>query len=98
MKLITPNETEITGKWIMSQGHIEEDDTCKRITELVQGCLAELGHDESGWDTLYRDTNDGRFWEKIFPKSEVQGGGPPQLRCLSADEARRKYGNVAVIS
>ena len=52
----------------------------------------KLGGDASGWDVLFRDPTDGRLWELIYPQSEPHGGGPPQLRCLTADEARQKYG------
>ncbi len=94
MKMIEPNETEITGKWLISQGRTVADETCQRIADLTQHYLVELGRDPSGWDALYRDPNDGRFWELIYPQSELQGGGPPQLRCLSIDESKRKYGNA----
>ncbi|GAB4167502.1 MAG: hypothetical protein Fur0032_05590 [Terrimicrobiaceae bacterium] len=98
MKLITPNEMEITGKWLMSQGRAVADENCQRITDLISSYLIELGRDSSGWDAIYRDPGDGRLWELIYPQGELQGGGPPKLRCLSADEAKRKYGNVASVS
>jgi hypothetical protein len=46
------------------------------------------------WETLYRDPSDGRYWERTYPSGELHGGGPPALRCMTADEARRKYGAV----
>jgi YD repeat-containing protein len=98
MKMITPNETEITGKWLTTQGRAVEDETCRRIADLVKSHLVELGRDQSGWDALYRDPTDGRFWELIYPQSELQGGGPPQLRYLPADDAKRKYGDTVVVS
>lgn len=93
--MIALNETEITGKWLMSQGCVVADETCQRIVDLTNGYLLELGRDSSGWDTLYRDPNDGRFWELTYPKSDLQGGGPPQLRCILAEEVKGKYGEVA---
>jgi hypothetical protein len=56
--------------------------------------LRRLGSDPSGWDTLYRDPNDGRLWELTFPDSDSEGGGPPRLACLDVDAAREKYGAV----
>lgn len=72
------------------------DETCQRIIDLTHHHLVELGRDASGWDALYRDSNDGRLWELIYPESELQGCGPPQLRCLSPNQARVKYGDVVV--
>ena len=94
MKLIASSETEIIGKWLISQDRAVADETCQRIADLTKNYLVELGRDSSGWDTLYRDPNDGRFWELIYPQGELHGGGPPQLRCLSVDDAKRKYGNA----
>lgn len=91
MRLIAPDEMEITGTWITIQARVEEDQICKRIADLVKNHLIEVGHDQSGWDTLFRDPGDGRFWELVYPQSQLQGGGPPQLRCLSADEVKSKY-------
>ena len=91
MKIIQSNETEITGKWLISKGRIEEDEICQRIRDLTKGCLIEIGHDFSGWETLYRDPNDGRFWELTYPQNELQAGGPPQLLCLPENIAKTKY-------
>lgn len=92
--MIAPNETLLTGKWVLSQGRVVGDATCERIDKLIGGYLVKLGHDQSGWDTLYRDPKDGRFWELIYPQSEMHGGGPPELRYLSPEEAAPKYGRA----
>jgi len=47
----------------------------------------ELGRDDSGWDALYCDPDDERLWSWYIPKRD-SGWRPPQLRCLSLDEAR----------
>ena len=93
---IQPTETQLTGKWLSRDGRAVADETCERINELVRSHLRQLGRDASGWDVLYRDTDDGRLWELTYPQSELHGGGPPQLRCLAPDEARKKYGGIAV--
>ena len=95
---IKPSETVLTGQWILQGGRPVADDVCKRILALTSSHLVEVGRDASGWNALYRDPNDGRYWELIYPQSELQGGGPPQLRCLTADEARQKYGAQVVKS
>jgi hypothetical protein len=40
---------------------------------------------------LYVDASDGRYWELIYPDSQLHGGGPPTLRNLSEASARKKY-------
>ena len=94
--MIASNEARLTGKWLPSKGGVVEDETCKRIAQLVSAHLVKLGYDQSGWDELYRDPTDGRLWELIYPQSELQGGGPPELRCLTIQEATQKYGQAVV--
>jgi hypothetical protein len=89
---IEPSETVLTGQWILQGGRPVADDVCKRILALANSYLVEVGRDASGWNVLYRDPNDGRYWELSYPQGELHGGGPPQLRCLTTEEARQKYG------
>ncbi|MGD1879801.1 MAG: Imm27 family immunity protein [Kiloniellaceae bacterium] len=88
---IAPSETLFTGKWISRDSQVVVDETCDRIDTLVRSHLKELGRDASGWDVLYRDPEDGRIWELTHPQSKLHGGGPPQLRCITFDEAKKKY-------
>jgi hypothetical protein len=91
MKKIEPDETNITGHNVLVQGKVVGDETSQRVFDLVNGYLIKLGHDQSGWDTLYQDPNDDRLWELIYPQSELQGGGPPNLVIISQDAAALKY-------
>ena len=91
---IEPTETQITGKWLSRDRRTTADEACERIDELVRSHLRQLGRDTSGWDVLYRNPDDGRLWELTYPQSEMHGGGSPQLRCLTLDEARGKYGDI----
>lgn len=93
---IQPTETQLIGKWHSRDGRAVADETCERINELVRSHLKKLGHDASGWEVLYRDPSDSRLWELAYPQAELHGGGPPRLRCLTTDEAKEKYGSVAV--
>lgn len=95
---IKPSETVLSGQWILQRGRPVADDVCKRILVLTSSQLVEVGGDASGWNALYRDPNDGRYWELVYPQGELQGGGPPQLQCLTVDEARQKYGAQVVKS
>ena len=88
MKL-RPNESDLIGQWRFEGDKIIVDATCKRIEHLITEELQEIARDPSGWDVLYIDPNDSRFWELTYPQSEMHGGGPPRLRYLPPDEAKK---------
>jgi len=85
------HETDLVGKWIAEGGKVRADATCERINQLVAQSLQQVATDETGWDVLYRDPDDGRYWELIYPDSHMQGGGPPRLFVLSSEQVRAKY-------
>jgi hypothetical protein len=91
MTKIGSDEIQLVGRWILVGTNMVADKTCLRIQDLVTNHLQYVAHDASGWETLFRDPDDGRFWESYFPHGEMQGGGPPSLRVIDADEAKRKY-------
>lgn len=88
---IQPNETKLCGKWILENGKLVADVTARRIDYLVQNELVEVGRSDDGWDILYLDKGDGRYWELNYPDSSQHGGGPPCLDFLSRDTAVAKY-------
>lgn len=94
MDPIHPEETRIVGGWILEHGRMLDDAASLRIHELVATHLVKLGHDWSGWGTLYRDPTDGRLWELTYPQGDMQGGGPRTLQVLSEAAARSKYPGV----
>jgi hypothetical protein len=94
MRTLHPNENLLRGQWVPMDGNVVEDDTSKRIQYLISFQLRELGKDASGWDALYLDPRDGRLWEFTYPENTLHGGGAPQLRCVTTEEARRKYGEI----
>lgn len=75
----------------MVDGRYVADEASTRIATLAQQYLKFMGRDSSGWDALYRDPGDGRYWELFYPHSEMQGGGPPEMRCIPESEAMQKY-------
>ena len=86
------NETLLDGNWFVQNGRVVVDDVSKQIEWLIKSSLERLADDSSGWDTLYRDPQNGRFWECTYPHSEMHGGGPPRLKVISPEIAFKKYG------
>jgi hypothetical protein len=93
MNHLEPNEAELTGKWILVNGEVRGDAVDERIRWLTSKVLTRVAFSpESGaWETLFRDPNDGRYWERTYPQSQMHGGGPPRLWNIAEEEARRKY-------
>jgi hypothetical protein len=93
-KLQKPNERVLTGRWLLEDGRARGDATCERIAWLIMHHLQKIAvSPESGaWEMLYRAPDDGRYWERTYPQGEMHGGGPPQLKCLTFQEASKKYG------
>lgn len=89
----TDSVTEIAliGRWVSEAGQLVPDATSSRIERLIKDYLTEICHDSSGWLVLYRDLSDNRLWELAFQESESHGGGAPQLRLVSFEEAKQKY-------
>jgi Immunity protein 27 len=87
------SEVELIGKWMGADGGRHSDATCARIDWLTTMHLRKLAVSSTcgGWETLFQDPDDGRYWERTYPQGEMQGGGPAKLGVLSPDEARAKY-------
>lgn len=97
---LQPNEIELTGSWLLRANQIRRDAICERIEWIISQHLRKIedGPQLGAWETLYRDPDDGRYWERTFPQGELQGGGPPRLKCLTTEEAKKKYGDQLVES
>src|SRR5260221_9657546 len=89
-----PTETEIKGNWIEAGGRVVGDAACERVQILTDTYFEKIGKDWSGWETLFRDPEDGRYWERTYPHGELHGGGPPALYYLPEDKAREKYSQL----
>jgi hypothetical protein len=90
---LKPDETDLVGNWITTETGVDGDAVEERITELIVAHLHKMSiRPEAGaWAVLYRDPNDGRYWELTHPQSEMHGSGPKRLTNLSAATARAKY-------
>jgi hypothetical protein len=89
MKLL-PTETELIGRGEMMDGRVLRDATSHRIDWLTGEYLEKIA--STNWETLFRDPEGGRYWERTYPRSEMHGGGPPALFALSVEKAHAKYG------
>jgi hypothetical protein len=89
---LRPDETELTGKWLLDGQTMRADDVSQRIELLTKDVLQTLAVSRyGGWETLFRDPSDGRLWERTYPRGELHGGGPPKLAVISEADARAKY-------
>jgi Immunity protein 27 len=90
---LQPNEQLLTGSWVAQTDKVHGDAICERIKWLLAHHLQKVADSpgSGAWETLYRDPDDGRYWERTYPQSELHGGGPAELRCLTAEEAGQKY-------
>ncbi len=91
MSDLKPDEIKLIGKWISIDNKIEGDSICLRIKYLTTNCLEKISYSDDGWETLYQDTKDKRYWELSYPSGYLHGGGPPSLTCLSLEEVQKKY-------
>ena len=89
--MIGAKEAEIRCLWKVVDRQIVSSAECARIQLLTTEYLQKLARDSTGWETLYQDPTDRRLWELTYPHGEMHGGGPPLLRVISEEEARRKY-------
>ena len=92
MKL-EPEVTELRGKWCFDGTSMVKDTVCSRIEYLTESILEKIAESPEwgAWEILYRDPNDGRFWELTYPEGHMQGGGPPRLAIITFSKARSKY-------
>lgn len=89
---IKPTETVIDSDWWIKANNLTEEEgreVSRRILFLTEKYLKQIFDD--GWEKLYQDSDDLRYWELTYPRSEWHGGGPPLLRYLTDEEAIARY-------
>jgi hypothetical protein len=89
------HETDLVGSWIVQDGKMAADATCRRIEWLIANRLTKVGNSLAGrgWESAYEDPSDNRLWERTYPESGTHGSGPPRLRALTIDDYQRRYGD-----
>jgi Immunity protein 27 len=90
---LAPQEAVLVGTWVNTPRGVVADETSRRIEALIHHRLKLVAEhpEDAGWTTLFQDPTDGRYWERTYPQSALQGGGPPTLQNLGAAEARARY-------
>ena len=76
---LRPDEILLVAKWIVVDGAVDGDETCKQIDQLVRDHLEQIAVSDAGWTRLFADRSDGRYWEHTYPHGDWHGGGPPEL-------------------
>ena len=89
---IANTETLIEGSWEFVRGHMIANGAVERIRSLVRHELTKVAVSKDGWETLYQDPQDGRYWELTYLYPEMQGGGPESLRFIDDQAAQQKFG------
>lgn len=85
------DEIVLVGSWKMDDGKVVADEVCQRIEKLITNCLKKVAVDKTGWEILYRDSNDNRYWLLTYPNSDWHGGGPPTLKKITQNEVTEKF-------
>lgn len=62
----------------MQDGSMMQDTVCQRIQWLMGYYLEQIFVDGDNWTALYKNPDDGRYWELSYPQSHMQGGGGHQ--------------------
>ena len=91
MTKLEKEEILLKGEITKLLNSIEYDDVSNRIFSLIKNYLIEVKVDSSGWNRLFIDPKDGRYWELFYSNGELQGGGAPTLKYLLREEAIIKY-------
>lgn len=85
------SEASMIGSWVMKDGSMVQDAVCERIQWLTDSFFEQMVVDGDNWSALYRNPDDGSYWELTYPQSHTHGGGPPTLQRISENDARKRY-------
>ena len=93
---LEPHERQLSGRWNAEVANGVGDVVDARIFWLVTERLTPTARSFDGWDAVFFDSRDGRFWELTFPHGSLFAGGPRQLTLVSPDVVAEKYGRSAL--
>jgi hypothetical protein len=96
MNKLSPAEHDLIGAWVPTEQGVRADDTAERIVWLTKNVLEKVADNPQwgAWETLFRDPDDGRLWERTYPMSETHGGVAPRLTgCFRMFDIRAGIGS-----
>lgn len=85
---LRPDETRLVGAPEGAGPRGFDIEAIERINFLVDNVLREIARVDDGWTVVLQDPGDGRFWVRSMLEGYMHGGGYPELRAISAEEAR----------
>lgn len=88
-----PSENEedlIRGGWERVGDRMVPDASLLRIRDFITTELEKIADCAGGWETLFRNPVDGRFWERYYPLGEMHGGGPESRTDRDGDSSRQR--------
>lgn len=60
MRKLDGDENNLEGDGVCQNGKVEADTTARHIGWLISNSLSLVA--SGGWEALYQDPNDGRYW------------------------------------
>jgi len=91
MSVISEKETLIECKWNVVEDQVKPNKACARIEWLISDILKLVKVDPAGWEKLYQDPKDNRFWLLFYPQAELHGGGPACLMEITLNEVELRF-------
>ena len=67
------NETNLVGNWIEKGNSVEQDSVCERIQWLTDCYFEQILINGNNWSALYKNPDDGNYWELTYPLSHMHG-------------------------
>ena len=61
------------------------------LEDFVSTKCKKVAVSKSGWDTLYIEKENGRYWIKSYPNSALHGGGQPILSKIDKALAKEQF-------